>query len=469
MSYKLNPVAGVDVAKNFSEIQIIDASSKPYGNPIHMEHTHQKMVAALKKVQRAQKELDDRIAIVMEATGHYFRIVFYLFYNAGFDVAVVNPIQTKAFANAPKIRRATTDKISAKDLALLYRLGQLTPTKIPTATRVKLRDMERDYWRFKKQIHGWKMRFNAIRDQVFLLYEKAFDDMFSPTALSIFIDYPTPELLLNEDPDILVAKLRKRARKSQKWAEYKARLLIALAQESPSIPQDRKMLVKRLQSHAATIEFLINQANSLLKDIEKLIRDDREYKLLLTIPGVGPIVAATILAELGETSWFKKSKEIVAFAGIDPVVKKSGKFEKVEVHMSKKGSHYLRLALFIAASSAILSKRNGKSPNPVLRAYYSKLIGKGKTHKAAIGACMRKMAEYIFAVLRDGKPFEIRYPLKPSEKEQTCTNCQPEKDDENPFPVYDENGRVMSYATDPVPVRTVLHRVMKRIERQQRR
>ena len=111
----------------------------------------------------------------MEATGHH-RIVFYLFYNAGFKVALVNPIQTDAFANIPKIRRAKTDKIDAKGITLLYRIGNLMPAKVPSEKRTQLRELCRDYWDFTNQASNWKRKSNTVRDQIFLLYEKAFDD-----------------------------------------------------------------------------------------------------------------------------------------------------------------------------------------------------------------------------------------------------------------------------------------------------
>ncbi len=140
----LLPVTGIDIAKGFSEIQTVDSFNQPYGEPWRMEHTHKAMLDALHKIQKTGKSLGAKPIIVMEATGHYFRIVFYLFYNAGFQVVLVNPIQTRAFTNAPKIRRATTDKISAKGIALLYRMGILTPAKVPTQERIQLKELCRD-------------------------------------------------------------------------------------------------------------------------------------------------------------------------------------------------------------------------------------------------------------------------------------------------------------------------------------
>ncbi len=323
---------------------------------------------------------------------HSIRIVFYLFYNANFQVVLVNPIQTRAFTNAPKIRRATTDKISAKGIALLYRMGILTPAKVPTQERIQLKELCRDYWNFINQAADWKRRFTALREQIFLLYEKAFSKSFGPTALGIFLEYPTPEHILKEKREVLALKIKKLAHKS-----------LASACRG-------KNRYRQVESYARAIATLKAEADALLQEIKALVKDDPEYELILTIPGTGPIIAATILGELGEFQWFHSAGEIVTFAGIDPKVSQSGEYKAPEVRMSKRGSPYPRLALYIIASAAALPKRNGKPPNPVLGAYYKSLRQRGKLHKVAIGACMRKMVGYIFATLRDGQGFEVREP-----------------------------------------------------------
>ncbi len=459
----LPPITGIAIAQGFSEIQTIDPCNQPYEKPWRMEHTHKAMLHALHRIQKIEKALGAKPIIVMEATGHYFRIVFYLFYNAGFQVVLVNPIQTKAFANAPKIRRATTDKISAKGIALLYRMGMLTPARLPTQRRIQLKELCRDYWNFINQATDWKRRLTALRDQIFLLYERAFSNPFGPTALGIFLEYPTPEHILQEKRETLTLKIKKLANKSLPWAERKADTLRALASASPTLPEEQRTAIRRLQSYARTIATLKAEADALLQEIKALVKDDPEYKLLLTIPGSGPITAATLLGELGESQWFHSAGEIVAFAGVDPKVSQSGKYTASKVHMSKRGSPYLRLVLYIIASAAALPKRNGKPPNPVLGAYYRRLRERGKPHKVAIGACMRKMAGYIFATLRDGQGFEVREPEEGKKGTQQAKPQRPETVKEDSFPVYDEEDRVIAYATDPVPLSEIVPQVMTRL------
>ena len=106
-----------------------------------------------------------------------------------------------------------------------------------------------------------------------------------------------------------------------------------------------------------------------------------------------------ILAEIGDINRFKSSSALVAFAGIYPIVRQSGEFSSTHNHMSKQGSPYLRHAIFLAATTCSFH-------NSPLNAYYKKKREQGKHHLTATGAVARKLTTVIYAVLRDGKPYE---------------------------------------------------------------
>jgi transposase len=120
---------------------------------------------------------------------------------------------------------------------------------------------------------------------------------------------------------------------------------------------------------------------------------------ITTIPGIGPVLGATIISEIGDFSTFTSAEKLVAFAGIDPSVMQSGNFEGTRGKMSKRGSPHLRRALWLAAQCAAMQEWS------IFRAYYLKKISEGKHHYTAIGAVARKLTYTIFAVLRDNKPY----------------------------------------------------------------
>ena len=117
-----------------------------------------------------------------------------------------------------------------------------------------------------------------------------------------------------------------------------------------------------------------------------------------SMPGLGPVLAAVVLSEIGDISRFSAPEKLVAFAGIDPSVHQSGSFTSNQNHISKRGSPYLRRAIWLAAFVAAFN-------DPVLSAFYQKKRSEGKDHMTAIGAVCRKYLYTVFALLKSGQTY----------------------------------------------------------------
>jgi transposase len=128
--------------------------------------------------------------------------------------------------------------------------------------------------------------------------------------------------------------------------------------------------------------------------------DESQKKLLASIPGIGDTLAATILAEVGDVARFPNAPSLVAYAGLDPRVRQSGISLHRNAKLTKRGSPYLRRALFIAASI-------GQRHDPFLKAYYEKKRLEGKRYKEATVANARHMMHRVHAVLKRGTPYVI--------------------------------------------------------------
>jgi hypothetical protein len=135
------------------------------------------------------------------------------------------------------------------------------------------------------------------------------------------------------------------------------------------------------------------------KSIEALAE---EYDLIQSIPGIGPKIAATNLAEIGEIDRFDHAKKLVAFAGIDPSVFSSGKFTATRNKITKHGSRRLRTALYQAVRCGLRSSRNKK-----IRAYYDQKRAEGKLFKVAVIACVNKLIHWIYAILTKKETYRL--------------------------------------------------------------
>lgn len=157
------------------------------------------------------------------------------------------------------------------------------------------------------------------------------------------------------------------------------------------------------KSIARTVAFLVKEADRLQSQADDLIaasdrlRGDRD--LLRTIPGIGPVAANAILAELPDPSRFDSAQQAAAYAGLAPREYRSGTSVKKRTRLSKAGNARLRKALYLPAMTALRF-------NPLVAVFYTRLVESGKAKRAALGACMRKLLMIAYGVLKSRTPFD---------------------------------------------------------------
>lgn len=411
------PVAGIDVGKRFSEMAILSPSNEVYAR-IRINHdSYTNFVRAFELLKKTEKEFAVKPAVVMESTGHYHKILFHALTKIGYAVHVINPIQSDSIKNIG-VRKVKSDKVDARKIALLYRFEQLKTTDIPDEDVDCLRSLCRHYYKLSDQLTAYKNRLTGIVDQLFLSFTDVFKDIASLTALAVLERYPRPEDILKADRNELVSLIRQTSRKNLKWATDKYELLCAKATAFSPLSVSSIANIAMLKTNISMIRTLMQALKDALDTIHKLLEQDLKkdmptlaltIEILCSIPGIGLLTAATIVAEVGDFSAFSKPDKLVAYFGIDPSVKQSGQFEGTKNKMSKRGSRLLRRVLFTTALANIRKKRNGEEDNPILYEYYRKKC-LSKPKKVALGAVMRKLIVIIFAVVRDKKPFILRKP-----------------------------------------------------------
>ena len=213
--------------------------------------------------------------------------------------------------------------------------------------------------------------------------------------MGILETYITPDKIANAPIDELFSLIKDKSH--NKLTMKKALSVKEAAADTFGIKIAQNAFAFQLNQLFERLDFLNAQIAELDTEIIKYYETFNCY--LHTIPGVGIIAAATILGEIGDIRRFKTSSALVAYAGIDPSVKQSGEFNSTHNHMSKRGSPYLRHAIFLSATTCTFHD----SP---LNAYYKKKREQGKHHLTAAGAVAHKLTTVIYAVLRDGKPYE---------------------------------------------------------------
>lgn len=411
------PVAGIDVGKNFSEMCILSPNNEIY----HRIKIYHDSIDSIKKaiglLQKAEKDFAIRPVVVLESTGHYHKILFHYLSDSGFEVSIINPIQSDSIKNIG-IRKVKNDKFDAHKIALLYRFSFIKTTVVPDDVIDCLKSLCRQYYKLGDELTTYKNRLIGIIDQVMLNFTDVFQNVYSNTALAVLDRYPSPKQILKANKQTLISLIEKTSKKGLAWSTEKYELLVLKAKEFKDLSINNPGNLAILKVNISMVRTLQDAQKDILDAINEIILADSLednpvlapiINLLCSIPGIGILTAATILAEVGDFSAFSSPNKLVAFFGIDPSVNQSGEFIGTRNKMSKRGSRLLRRVIFTTALANIRSKRNGDKTNPVLYEFYQKKCT-NKPKKVALGAVMRKLVNIIFAVMRDKKPFELRTP-----------------------------------------------------------
>lgn len=158
-----------------------------------------------------------------------------------------------------------------------------------------------------------------------------------------------------------------------------------------------------------TVAFLEGEADRLQAEADDLIAADEglraDRELLLSIPGVGPVAAQAVLAELPAPGHFASAQQAAAYAGLAPREYRSGTSVKKRTRLSKSGNARLRTALYLPALTALRF-------NPLLKGFFERLVAAGKPRMAAVGACMRKLLMIAYGVLKSRCPFDPQWVSK---------------------------------------------------------
>lgn len=391
--------AGIDIAKYKHEATIIDSDGKALFDSISFANTKEGCDKLLALFERSGAGLDT-LVIGMEATGHYWLSVYAFLIELGYDVKVINPIQSEAFRKM-YIRQTKNDSKDSFIIAQIMRFGQYSSTALSEESIVALRQLSRYRLSLVDSHSDCKRRVIALLDQVFPEYDRLFSDTFGVTSKELLLKYPTPEDMLALSTRKLTTLLRKVSH--GRFGEEKAKQLKSTAVNSFGISFAKDAFSFQIRQLMEQIVFLENQIKDLEKEISVLLH--QTGSLITTISGIGDVLGAIILSEIGDINRFDSPAKLVAFAGLDVKVSQSGEFIGTKNKISKRGSPYLRRAIWLAATRAAFC-------DPILSEYYQSLRARGKHHLTAIGAVARKLCSIIFVILKENRPYQKLPPVK---------------------------------------------------------
>ena len=408
-------VVGIDVASEFSFVAMLAPDGELIRKPFRIDHNPAGFQQLLQILKKEEERLNRSPIYFVESTGIFHLPLFFFLRSNDLKGFVLNPLCVHSTKNS-NIRKVKNDKKDALAIAQLAKYRDIKVSLVPEPQILSLRMLVREYFALADNLTDCKLRFLNDLRLLFPGFTDVFKKPFSAAALTILKPYPSLQSLQTADLEQLTGLVAKVARRSSAWAKGKLVKLFDYAQIAQSIGLSSVVLEEKLRIQIQTLGAIEASMAKIEAAIRRQILSDafpavfrKNIELLDAMPGIGFISAVTLIAEMGDFSKFQSAKAFAAFFGVDPTVNESGKFKGDRIQMSKRGSKLGRRILFTIAMASIRKTRKGDAINPVLKAYYeSKTTSKKK--KVALVAVMHKLLHYIFAVLREQKPFEVRKP-----------------------------------------------------------
>jgi transposase len=389
-------VAGIDIGQRVHAAAGVTSSGEDFGRIISFDN-NRAGVDRLEQLLLKPLGAPAKILIGMEATGHYWMPLYFELQRRGYQAIVINPIQTRGKFRT-RIRKAKTDKLDARSIARLVLNGEARAARIPSESLLELRLLTRHRWRLTSLCGDLQRFAYSLIERIFPEYSDLFCSPLLPTSCALIRKFGLSPATLAGQPDELSALVLHASR--NRVSHTTVRTLLARAAQSIGIARAECVIVDQLRSVISLLDTIESQIAALDEELEG--RVEALHSPLLSLGLRAPLVA-TIHAESDPIADFRRPWQYAAYAGLDPSTCESGNFKGSRAHISKRGSPYLRHALFLAACALYRRHRS-------LQRLYQRSRKAGHHHTDALVIVAHKLARIIWRLLTDNRPFRAKAP-----------------------------------------------------------
>ena len=335
----------------------------------------------------------DNIKVGLEATGHYSNNILNFLTEKGFNIYLINPLQTNLYVKGQSLRKTKTDKLDAHVIATMLVSDNLKPY-IPVSYHIsELKSLTRHRFRLVKENSKFKTSLVRLVDIVFPELPKIVSSVAQKSCLALLYELPSAKDIAECNLTHLTHLLSDNSNK--KFDREKALQIRDLARKS--IGLNSNSVSFELKQTISIIQFIQEQLDDVEKRIKEILKEINSP--ILTIPGISFKTAGSILAEIGDISRFDSPAKLLAFAGLDPSMYQSGKFFSTHSVMVKRGSKYLRFALMTAARMVCLN-------DSTFNAFKDRKMAEGKHYMVAMGHVAKKLVRVIYYLLKTNNVYQ---------------------------------------------------------------
>ncbi len=385
---------GIDVAKDKHDCFIVNSEGEVLKNVFTIENNKQGFELLLQTINTCTG-VGEKTKVGLEATGHYsYNLLGFLLEN-GMTPYVINPLHTNLYRKSLSLRKTKTDRVDARTIAsMLMSDVSLKPYTDISYHNSELKSLTR--YRFDKVKERAKLKSSVSRlvNILFPELEKLVPTLHIATIYTLLSEYPSANHISKAHLTKLTNLLYSASK--GRYKRDKAILFRDAAKNSIGVFMPAKAL--ELKHTICLIQELTKEITEIETAIKSIM--DKINSPITTIPGIGDDMGAMIIAEIGDFNNFDSPDKILAFAGLSPSTYQSGQLNNCYAHMEKRGSKYLRYALFNATKYVC-------HWNPVFADYLAKKRAEGKHYNVAISHAAKKLVRLIFAMQKSGQPYKL--------------------------------------------------------------
>ena len=371
---------GIDVAKNKHDCFITNSDGEVLFHSFSITNNLSGFTELYQNILSVMDGVN-KVKVGLEATGHYsYNLLGYLL-DKGFPTYIINPLHTNLYRKSLSLRQTKTDKVDARTIASML----MSDVKLKSLTRYRFDKV--------KERSALKVSISRLVCILFPELENLVPTLHMTSVYTLLFEFPGASYVASAHLTKLTNLLSKASKGH--YDKDTAVLFRETARNSIGSVMPAKSLELK-----HTIK-LIQELTSEIDEIEAAIKQimDEEIKSpILTIPGISYRMGAMIIAEIGDFSRFDSADKILAYAGMSPSTYQSGQLDNCHSHMEKRGSRYLRYALYNATKYVCHWDKS-------FGAYLEKKRSAGKHYNVALSHAAKKLVRTIFAMEKSGQPY----------------------------------------------------------------
>lgn len=385
---------GIDVAKDKHDCFITNSDGEALFKSFTIPNNRKGFETLFQKVQSVSDDLT-KVKVGLEATGHYSYNLLGFLLDKGLPTYVINPLHTNLFRKSQTLRKTKTDKVDAHTIAkMLLSDENLKPYSDTLYHNEELKSLTR--YRFDKVRERAALK-NSIARLVNILFpeiEKLVPTLHMKSIYALLLEFPSARHIAKAHLTRLTNLLNEASKghyNRDTAIRFRDTARNSIGSFMPAKAMELKHTIELIQIISSEIDEIEFEIKRIMNDINSPI---------LSIPGISYHMGAMIIAEIGDFSNFSSPDKILAYSGMSPSTYQSGHLTNCYAHMEKRGSRYLRYALYNATQHVCRWDKTFAD-------YLAKKRSEGKHYNVAISHATKKLLRVLYHLEKTGELYQI--------------------------------------------------------------